>query len=106
MKTQIYKYRLTLFIHPLICFCQESIYESDLDVYDDSEIDVYEECMVDTGMISSDYIRTLKLKPISRNIFDSYGTFWWEFKKNTNVRIDLGFGKKCWGIDFSIGEAF
>lgn len=82
MKTPLYKYRLTafiiLFIHPLICFCQGSMYESDLnvyeesriDVFDDSEIDISEECMVDTGMMSSDYIRTPKLKPIPRNIYE------------------------------------
>lgn len=42
-----------------------------------------------------------------KQVLPSYGIgYRWEFKKNTNVRIDLGFGKKCWGIDFSIGEAF
>lgn len=42
-----------------------------------------------------------------RHILPSYGVgYRWEFKKNTNVRIDVGFGKRCWGIEFSIGEAF
>lgn len=42
-----------------------------------------------------------------RYILPSYGFgYRWEFKKNTNVRVDLGFGKKCWGVEFNIGEAF
>lgn len=42
-----------------------------------------------------------------RHILPSYGMgYRWEFKKNTNVRVDVGFGKKCWGVDFNIGEAF
>lgn len=30
----------------------------------------------------------------------------WEFKKNTNVRLDFGFGKDSTGFVFSINEAF
>lgn len=30
----------------------------------------------------------------------------WEFKKRVNVRLDLGFGKKCTGFMFNINEAF
>lgn len=30
----------------------------------------------------------------------------WEFKKRTNVRLDLGFGKGEWGFIFNINEAF
>lgn len=30
----------------------------------------------------------------------------WEFKKNVNVRVDLGFGRRQTGIIFSINEAF
>ncbi len=30
----------------------------------------------------------------------------WEFKKNSNVRIDIGFGKHCNGFVFGINEAF
>ena len=30
----------------------------------------------------------------------------WEFKKNTNVRLDFGFGKRSTGFVFSINEAF
>lgn len=43
----------------------------------------------------------------ARQILPSYGIgYRWEFKKNTNVRVDVGFGKRCWGVDFNIGEAF
>lgn len=42
-----------------------------------------------------------------RYLLPTYGLgYRWEFKKNTNVRIDVGFGKKCMGIEFDIGEAF
>lgn len=42
-----------------------------------------------------------------RHILPSYGFgYRWEFKRKTNVRVDFGFGKKCWGVDFNIGEAF
>lgn len=42
-----------------------------------------------------------------KHILPSYGVgYRWEFKKNTNIRIDIGIGKKCWGIEFNIGEAF
>lgn len=30
----------------------------------------------------------------------------WEFKKNANVRLDLGFGHRCYGIEFGLNEAF
>ena len=30
----------------------------------------------------------------------------WEFKKRTNVRLDIGFGKGEWGFIFNINEAF
>ncbi|MDE6276567.1 MAG: BamA/TamA family outer membrane protein [Muribaculaceae bacterium] len=30
----------------------------------------------------------------------------WEFKKNMNVRLDVGFGRHEWGLNFSINEAF
>lgn len=30
----------------------------------------------------------------------------WELKRNTNVRLDVGFGKGCWGLDININEAF
>jgi len=42
-----------------------------------------------------------------RYLLPSYGIgYRWEFKKFTNIRIDLGFGKKCWGVEFNINEAF
>lgn len=42
-----------------------------------------------------------------RYVLPTYGFgYRWEFKKRTNVRVDLGFGKKCWGVEFNIGEAF
>lgn len=40
-------------------------------------------------------------------ILPSYGIgYRWEFKKLTNIRLDLGFGKKCSGVEFNINEAF
>lgn len=30
----------------------------------------------------------------------------WEFKKNSNIRIDIGFGKHCSGFTFGLNEAF
>lgn len=30
----------------------------------------------------------------------------WEFKKNANVRIDVGLGKHSWGFTFGLNEAF
>lgn len=43
----------------------------------------------------------------SQHFLPSYGVgYRWEFKKRTNVRVDVGFGKKCWGVEFNIGEAF
>lgn len=30
----------------------------------------------------------------------------WEFKKRTNVRVDIGFGRHCKGVEFNISEAF
>lgn len=43
----------------------------------------------------------------ARYLLPTYGLgYRWEFKKNTNCRIDFGFGKKSWGFVFSMGEAF
>lgn len=43
----------------------------------------------------------------SRYLLPSFGFgYRWEFKKKTNIRVDFGFGKKCWGVEFNIGEAF
>ena len=43
----------------------------------------------------------------ARTLLPTYGVgYRWEFKKNTNVRIDLGFGKKTWGVEFNLNEAF
>lgn len=43
----------------------------------------------------------------ARYLLPTYGLgYRWEFKKNTNCRIDFGFGKKSWGFIFSMGEAF
>lgn len=42
-----------------------------------------------------------------RYLLPSYGIgYRWEFKKLTNIRIDLGFGKDCWGVEFNVNEAF
>lgn len=42
-----------------------------------------------------------------KDFLPTYGLgYRWEFKKRTNIRIDIGFGRKCWGVDFNIGEAF
>jgi len=42
-----------------------------------------------------------------RHILPNYGIgYRWEFKKLTNVRVDLGFGKRCWGFVLSMNEAF
>lgn len=42
-----------------------------------------------------------------RYLLPNYGAgYRWEFKKLTNIRVDVGFGKGCWGIEFSINEAF
>lgn len=42
-----------------------------------------------------------------RHILPNYGVgYRWEFKKRTNVRLDLGFGKGEWGFLFNINEAF
>lgn len=30
----------------------------------------------------------------------------WEFKKNSNIRFDIGFGKHCSGFTFGLNEAF
>lgn len=43
----------------------------------------------------------------TKHFLPSYGIgYRWEFKKNTNIRVDFGFGKKCWGVEFNVGEAF
>lgn len=42
-----------------------------------------------------------------RKILPNYGVgYRWEFKKNMNVRLDVGFGRGEWGINFNINEAF
>ncbi len=42
-----------------------------------------------------------------RHLLPNYGVgFRWEFKKNVNVRFDLGFGKGERGFVFNINEAF
>lgn len=42
-----------------------------------------------------------------RDLLPNYGIgYRWEFKHLTNVRIDAGFGKSCWGVVLSINEAF
>lgn len=42
-----------------------------------------------------------------RRLLPNYGVgVRWEFKKNVNVRLDMGFGKKQSGIVFNINEAF
>lgn len=47
------------------------------------------------------------IKIRGRDFLPSYGIgYRWEFKKLTNIRVDIGFGKKCWGIEFNIGESF
>ena len=30
----------------------------------------------------------------------------WEFKQRVNVRVDVGFGRDTWGVEFNINEAF
>lgn len=43
----------------------------------------------------------------SREILPNFGVgYRWEFKKNVNVRLDVGFGKGESGIIFNINEAF
>lgn len=47
------------------------------------------------------------IKIRSRDLLPSYGIgYRWEFKQRTNIRVDIGFGRKCWGIEFNIGESF
>lgn len=42
-----------------------------------------------------------------RDVLPTYGAgYRWEFKKLTNVRVDVGFGKGCWGVVLNINEAF
>lgn len=42
-----------------------------------------------------------------RTVLPNYGFgYRWEFKKNMNVRVDVGFGRHEWGLNFSINEAF
>ncbi len=42
-----------------------------------------------------------------QDLLPNYGIgYRWEFKRLTNVRVDAGFGKKCWGVVLSINEAF
>ena len=43
----------------------------------------------------------------SRYLLPNYGAgYRWELKKATNVRLDIGFGKGCVGVEFNINEAF
>lgn len=42
-----------------------------------------------------------------RKVLPNFGIgYRWEFKKNSNVRLDLGFGKGQYGFIFNINEAF
>lgn len=42
-----------------------------------------------------------------RDLLPNFGVgYRWEFKKLTNVRVDVGFGKGCWGVVLNINEAF
>lgn len=42
-----------------------------------------------------------------RHILPNWGAgYRWEFKKQSNVRVDVGFGKCCWGFVLSMNEAF
>lgn len=49
-----------------------------------------------------------KIDAISfRTLLPNWGVgYRWEFKKNVNVRFDIGFGKHEWGVFFNINEAF
>ena len=49
------------------------------------------------------YVSALRLNHILPNAGIGYR---WEFKKRVNVRLDLGIGKGCYGIEFGIHEAF
>lgn len=41
------------------------------------------------------------------HLLPNYGIgYRWEFKRQSNVRIDVGFGKGCWGFILSMNEAF
>lgn len=47
--------------------------------------------------------RSLTIKKILPNIGIGYR---WEFKKKSNIRLDIGFGRKCWGFVLNMNEAF
>ncbi len=49
------------------------------------------------------YLSALRLKHFLPNAGVGYR---WEFKKRVNVRLDLGVGKGCYGVEFGINEAF
>lgn len=43
----------------------------------------------------------------SKDILPCFGIgYRWQFKKGVNVRLDLGFGRREHGINFSLNEAF
>lgn len=50
-----------------------------------------------------DHPRSLRFNHILPNAGVGYR---WEFKKNSNVRVDIGFGRGEWGFVFNINEAF
>lgn len=42
-----------------------------------------------------------------KDILPNFGVgYRWEFKKKSNVRLDIGFGRKCWGFVLNMNEAF
>ncbi len=42
-----------------------------------------------------------------RETLPNYGVgYRWEFKKRTNLRVDIGFGRGCKGVEFNISEVF
>lgn len=49
------------------------------------------------------YLSAIRLSQILPNWGIGYR---WEFKKHANVRLDLGFGHRCYGIEFGLNEAF
>lgn len=47
------------------------------------------------------------IKKIARHLLPNYGIgYRWEFRHLSNLRIDVGFGKKCWGFVLNMNEAF
>jgi len=42
-----------------------------------------------------------------KHLLPNFGVgYRWEFKRDMNVRVDVGFGRGEWGIEFNINEAF